>query len=205
YLAIDEQLGRPVAIKIPKLGSDDSQDVHDRFLREAKAAATIQHPNICPVYEFGELDGQLFLVMSYVEGAPLSRYIAKDKPIPERQAALLIRKLALALQEAHEKGVLHRDLKPANIIIDRRKEPVIMDFGLARRDQHDDTRLTRTGTFMGTPAYSSPEQIRNEPYTVGAPTDIYALGVILFELLTGQLPFEGTSMMSVLGKVLADE
>lgn len=205
YLATDTQLDRSVALKIPKLVGSDPAAVHDRFLREAKAVATIQHPNICPIYEYGDIAGQTYLAMAFIKGAPLTRYLRSGKPIPQRQACLLVRKLALALQEAHTSGVIHRDLKPANIMIDRRKEPIVMDFGLARRDRHDDTRLTQTGAFIGTPAYTSPEQIRNEPGTVGPKTDIYALAVILYELLTGVLPFEGTTMASVLGQILADD
>ncbi|MCA9104541.1 MAG: protein kinase [Planctomycetales bacterium] len=205
YLATDQKLGRPVALKIPQFEDEDQGEVRSRFLREAKSAATIHHPNVCPVFEFGDVDGQCYLVMAFIEGAPLSSFLTRGKSIPERQAALLVRKLALALQEAHRRGVVHRDLKPSNIMIDQRREPIVMDFGLARRDQHDDTHLTRTGVFLGTPSYTSPEQIRNLPDSVGPRSDIYTLGVIFYELLTGHLPFEGGGVMSILSRIMTEE
>src|SRR5262249_8135318 len=127
------QLDRPVALKAPTFTAGDPQ-ARERFLREARAAATLQHPNLCPVYDVGEIDHTLFLTMAYLEGRPLSEVLRSNrKPIQERQAAALVRKLALALAEAHRKKVIHRDLKPANIMLNPRGEPIIMDFGLARR------------------------------------------------------------------------
>ena len=204
YLAHDSQLNRKVAIKVPKFTDDETKETIQRFYREARSAGTLRHANICPVYDVGEIDGRHYIAMAYIDGKPLSTYVSQVKPPTPRSAAMVIRKLALGLQEAHEQGIVHRDLKPANIMIDSRNEPVIMDFGLARRaEQSDDSRLTQAGTIIGTPAYMSPEQLDGRPEKVGPSSDIYALGVLLYELLTGTLPFEGTgSVISVIKEIL---
>ncbi|MCA9269526.1 MAG: serine/threonine protein kinase, partial [Planctomycetales bacterium] len=199
-LAHDSQLDRQVALKIPKLAADQSGKLTERFLREARAVAGLSHPNICPVFDVGKQGDVHFLAMGYVEGRPLSDFVSETNPPAERQAAQVIRKAALALQEAHDKGILHRDLKPANIMIDRRSEPIVMDFGLACRWDDTETRLTQEGTIIGTPAYMSPEQIEDAA-AIGPASDIYSLGVVMYELLTGRCPFEG-SVVSVIGAVL---
>jgi serine/threonine protein kinase len=201
YLAEDTQLDRKVALKIPQLKEDDRSSTLQRFLREAQAAAKLSHPNICPVHDFGEIGGIHYLSMAYLEGKALSHFLRSRRPVPQRQAALLTRKVALALQEAHARGVVHRDLKPSNIMIDQRKEPIVMDFGLAQRVDTKDIRLTREGVILGTPAYMSPEQAAGEVGLMGPCCDIYSLGVILYEMLTGQLPFEGP-LAVVLAQVL---
>jgi serine/threonine protein kinase len=203
YLAHDTQLDRPVALKIPLFEPEEGSQLLARFYREARAAATLHHANVCPVYDVGEVDGVPYLTMAYIEGKSLAEYL-RGKPLMPRQSALLVRKLALALQEAHKRGVIHRDLKPANIMIDQRGEPVIMDFGLARRDSPGDARLTQMGTVLGTPAYMPPEQISGDPEAVGPACDIYSLGVILYELVSGQLPFRGDSM-AMLSQALIQE
>jgi predicted Ser/Thr protein kinase len=190
YLAYDSQLDRQVALKIPSIGQEDGP-LRERFLREARAAATLHHPNLCPVYNIGEQDGIFYLTMAYIEGKPLSQYIRQDKPIALKVAAGMIRILAQALQEAHDHGIIHRDLKPANILIDRKHKPIITDFGLARRAGSHDERLTNSGALMGTPAYMPPEQVNGDVAAMGPGCDIYALGVILYELLTCRRPFEG--------------
>src|SRR5262249_33201089 len=124
--------------------------------------------------------------------------------LAERRAAVIVRKLATALQEAHARGVIHRDLKPSNVMMSGRGEPIVMDFGLARRDETVEARLTKDGTVLGTPAYMPPEQVRGETRAIGPACDIYALGVILYELLAGPLPFEG-SVLNILGKILTEE
>ncbi len=203
YLAHDSQLDRPVALKVPHFAAAEGSQVLERFYREARAAATILHPNICPLYDVGAIDGVPYLTMAYVEGKPLAEF-AVARPLTPRQAALLLRKLALALAEAHKRGVIHRDLKPGNVMIDRRGEPMVMDFGLARRARGGDARLTQLGTALGTPAYMPPEQISGDVAAMGPGSDVYSLGVILYELLTGRLPFSGDAM-AMLSQVLLDE
>jgi WD40 repeat protein/predicted Ser/Thr protein kinase len=192
YLAHDEQLNRDVALKVPHQPAQGDQDTLVRFLREARAAAALNHPNLCPVYDCGDIDGVHFLTMAYIEGEPLSALGGPGRPLPPRRAAEMVLKLATALEEAHRNGIIHRDLKPSNILINRRHEPVVTDFGLARLSRRDDARLTRHGQVLGTPAYMAPEQVVGDLAAMGPGCDIYSLGVILYELLTGRLPFDGT-------------
>lgn len=200
YLAQDTQLNRNVALKVPQFSANGPADLIERFYREARSAATLTHPNICPVYDVGEHEGQHFISMGYIEGRPLADYVESGRQQPERKVAGVIRKLAQALQEAHDHGIIHRDLKPANIMIDRRNEPIVMDFGLARQaDDQGDAKLTRDGTILGSPSYMSPEQVTGGK--LGPATDIYSLGVVLFEMLTGRTPFEGT-VTSVIGQIM---
>jgi serine/threonine protein kinase len=208
YLVHDTQLARQVALKVPHFRTEDDtgtldRQTLDRFYREAHAAAILDHPNLCPVYDVGRIRGIPYLTMAYIKGRPLSQLINHAKPLPLRRVAVLVRKLALALQVAHDKGVIHRDLKPSNIMICAGREPVIMDFGLAWRlaNRSDDQRLTRLGLVLGTPAYMSPEQLSGRVEDLGPGCDIYSLGVILYELLTGRCPFDGPEAV-VLGQVL---
>jgi formylglycine-generating enzyme required for sulfatase activity/predicted Ser/Thr protein kinase len=204
YLAEDTQLRRQMALKVPKFSGDAGALSLERFYREARAAAALRHPNICPVFDVGEINGQHYITMAYIEGRPLSDFVDPDNPAPADQAASLVRRLADALRQAHAHGVIHRDLKPANIIVDETREPIVMDFGLARQMESDDVRLTSTGAILGSPAYMSPEQAQGQHDLVGPVSDIYSLGVILYELLTGDLPFRG-SLASVLVQILMDE
>ena len=156
YLAHDPQLDRPVAIKLPRVCSDP------RFLREARAAAALRHPNICPIFDLGEDRGQPFLCLAFIRGETLAaRSVRLGIPNVE-EAIELVRKLALAMQEAHQHNIVHRDLKPANIMIDDCGQPVIMDFGLARQCTPLATQLTTAGMVLGTPAYMPPEQIEGD-------------------------------------------
>jgi predicted Ser/Thr protein kinase/sugar lactone lactonase YvrE len=202
YLATDPQLERQVALKVPHFTPQDGPDVLTRFYREARAAATLQHANICPVYDVGESNGTHYLTMAYIEGQTLAERI-RHKTQQQRDTALLLRKIALALAEAHRRGIIHRDLKPANILINLHGEPVIMDFGLARRVDQETERLTKTGELLGTPSYMPPEQVNGDVQAMGPACDIYSLGVILYELLTGRLPFEGP-FVGVLSQILVD-
>ncbi len=190
FLAHDSLLDRPVALKVPHPEVVSSPAALERFYREARAAAQLDHPCICRVHDVGAHEDLPFLTMPYVEGQPLSAQIERYPGQP-RLGAELVRRLALALQEAHDKGIVHRDLKPANIMLTGRGEPIIMDFGLARHSGEASTTRTTHGVVMGTPAYMSPEQASGDPSAIGPSCDIYSLGVILFELLTGRVPFRG--------------
>jgi serine/threonine protein kinase/CubicO group peptidase (beta-lactamase class C family) len=192
YLAVDTQLDRKVALKLPRFEPEDGSHALERFYREARAAATIEHPNLCRVYDVGAVEGTHFLSMEFIEGKPLAALIHEGAPLTPRQTAVFIRKLALTMQETHERGVIHRDLKPSNIMINRRGEPVIVDFGLARQYNKAEARLTQWYTVLGTPAYMPPEQIDRTQQDMGPWSDIYSLGIILYELLAGRTPFQGT-------------
>ncbi len=201
YLARDDQLKRQVALKVPHLGaSADRPEVRVRFFREAEAAARFHHPNFRPIYDIGEFEGTPFLTMAFIEGEPLAAAVDRDNGWPPRRAARVARQLALALAELHRHGIVHRDLKPANVMVDARGGLVLMDFGLARWYDEVDATFTPTGAILGTPAYMSPEQAEGNLKAIGPRSDIYSLGVILYELLTGRRPFEGP-ITRVLGMI----
>jgi serine/threonine protein kinase len=200
YLARDPQLDRPVALKVPRLTGTVADA---RFAREARAAAALRHPNICPIYDLGEAGGVKFLCLAYVRGEPLSRKLGPGRSSPIDEAVATVRTIARALHEAHSHGIIHRDLKPANIMIDETGQPVVMDFGLAKPCLPLTTQLTAAGDILGTPAYMSPEQIEGDVARMGPACDIYALGVILYELITGHVPFSG-DLVSLAMQVVAD-
>jgi serine/threonine protein kinase len=203
YLALDTQLDRRVALKTPQF--DQDSDLLQRFEREARAAAALRHPNICPIYDFGKIDGTHYISMAYIDGESLATLVATEQPQPVKRVLGIARKIALALQEAHDHGIVHRDLKPSNVMLDKHGEPIVMDFGLARQTTgQDNVRLTQSGILVGTPAFMSPEQIEGELDKIGPATDQYSLGVLLYELFTKQLPFRGSSM-AIIAQALVKE
>jgi serine/threonine protein kinase len=206
YLAEDTHIERLVALKTPNFAQDPRGEQKERLFREARAAGNLRHPNICPIYDFGEIEGRPFISMAYIEGRTLAASVGTDPTRTEAWILTLVRKLAFALQAAHEQGVIHRDLKPNNVMIDACEEPIIMDFGLARhvRRGETDVRLTQIGAFVGSPPYMSPEQIAGDPKQIDWRTDQYALGVILYEALTGIAPFRGT-LSAVVCQILGKE
>src|SRR5271155_5576893 len=184
YRAMDRQLERPVALKVlfPELSVD--RTFVERFRREAQAAANLSHPNIVPVFDWGEDDGSYFIVMEYVEGRPLSAVLRDPQPVPPRQIATIGAGVASALAFAHRHGVVHRDVKPGNVLVTPEES------------------LTQTGAVMGTAAYFSPEQAEGKG--VDSRSDIYSLGVVLYEMVVGRPPFTGDSPVAVASKHVRD-
>jgi len=202
YLAHDTVLDRPVALKIPRR-TGDYTGATARFHREAQAPSALRHPNICPIYDVGEIDGTPFLSMAFVRGEPLSARVGRDRPLDPDEAARIVRTVALAMQYAHDQGIIHRDLKRANIVLDDRGEPVVMDFGLVRRAAAVGPHLTIQGELLGTPAYMPPEQAAGDLGRMGPASDIYALGAVLYELLTDRPPFTG-DLLALLSQIALD-
>ena len=201
YLADDLKHERKVALKVlkPELAAVVGAE---RFLAEIKTTANLQHPHILPLHDSGEADGFLFYVMPYVEGETLRDRIDREKQLPVDEAVALASKIAGALHHAHEHGVIHRDIKPGNILL-QDGEPVVADFGIALAvGAAGSNRLTETGLSLGTPYYMSPEQATGDQ-AVGASTDTYALGSVLYEMLVGDPPFAGSTAQAVLGKIIA--
>ena len=203
YLAQDLKHDRKVAIKVmrPEVSAELAGD---RFLREIRTTANLQHPHIVPVFDSGSAEGQLYFVMPLIEGETLRQRLEREGPLPIDEAIRLVRELAEALQYAHEAGILHRDLKPENVMLSR-GHALLADFGIARTAESDgDDRLTRTGSSVGTPAYMSPEQATGER-ELQPSSDVYGLGAILFELLTGERPFTGATAQAILVKQFTSE
>lgn len=198
WRARDKQLERTVAIKIPRREELDDR-TRQMFQREAKAAAALNHPNIVRVYEVFEDEDRLYIVSEFINGDTL-KAIVTDQRMSYRNAATLVATIARAIDYAHERGVIHRDLKPGNILIDGQNQPHITDFGLAKYGSTEIT-MTITGDVLGTPAYMSPEQASGESHRVDRRSDVFSLGVVLYELLTGQKPFKATSSLGLLKQI----
>jgi hypothetical protein len=203
YLAEDPRLGRQVAVKVPRFFPGSATESAERFRREARAAAGLRHPNLVPLFEVGQVDGTDYFTMPYLPGETLSARLAREGALPESEAIRLTVRVAEALEVVHRAGVVHRDLKPGNILLDERGEPAVTDFGLARRAEID-SRITDSGAVLGTPAYLAPEQVGCRAEKMGPRCDVYSLGVVLYELLTGRVPFWGTPG-EVLVRVLNEE
>jgi WD40 repeat protein/tRNA A-37 threonylcarbamoyl transferase component Bud32 len=221
YKARQHKLNRIVALKMILAGAHADAETRARFRREAEAVAALQHPSIVQIYEIGEANGQLYLVLEYVHGSNLAAYLEQG-PWPPHLAAELTLLLAQAVEYAHQCGVIHRDLKPANVLLrhmdqadgaatavvgplPRDLQPKITDFGLAKRLEEEQSSGTRSGAVMGTPSYIAPEQAAGRNRALGPAVDIYALGAILYELLTGRPPFLGDTPLDTILQVLRDE
>jgi len=203
YRAHQKSLNRTVALKVIGFGYWATEAHLKRFRREAEAAASLDHPCIVPIYEVGEREGSCYFSMKFVEGGQLDE-VVKREPISIRHSIELIAKLARTLHYAHEHGVLHRDIKPGNILLDAKGEPLLTDFGLARLVETEST-VTRTLEVMGTPSYMAPEQAAGETTKLTKATDIYGLGTVLYELLTGHPPFVGRTSYQTIRLLLDTE
>ena len=201
YKAFHKDLEVYRAIKFirPELGL--SEDFRTRFLKEAQGVARLQHPNIVGIHDFGASEDRYYMVMEMIEGRSLKDILKKDGQMSIDRSVALVKSIASALAYAHDQGLIHRDIKPDNIMVDARGRPVLMDFGIAKLITSD-AKITQTGHLIGTPAYMAPEQ--SKALDVGPPTDIYALSVVLFEMLTGHTPFEADTPMAVVLKSLSD-
>ncbi len=185
YLAEDTRLNRQVALKFLPVHLSSDKTLNTRFINEARAAARLNHPNIITIHEVSEYDGRPFFVMEYVESKPLTDIIGAGG-LPSDQAVDITLQICGGLKEAHKVGIIHRDIKPSNIIIDENRRCRILDFGLAAVQSEE--RLTKTGSLLGTIEYMSPEQVKGEE--IDHRSDIFSLGILFFELLTGALPFK---------------
>jgi serine/threonine protein kinase len=200
YKARQVELDRIVALKMILAGRLAADEDLVRFRTEAEAAARLQHPNVVTVYQVDEIDGQHFYSMEFVEGKTLAQRLAAG-PLPGRVAGRYVRQVARAVHYAHQHGILHRDLKPSNILIDPQDEPKVTDFGLAKR-LGGDSGQTRTGAVLGTPSYMAPEQAAGKVRDLGPACDVYGLGAVLYELLTGRPPFRAETPIDTVMQVM---
>ncbi len=196
YKYLQKSLDRHVAIKILNEGFDETEEFLARFMREAQAAAALNHPNIVQAYDVGTVRGVHFFVMEFVEGIPLRQMIEEFGPVPEKKCLDMALQIVRGLEHAHQRGIIHRDIKPANLMLSRSGELKICDFGLAKRTT-DDAGLTKSNVALGTPHYMSPEQCRNEP-GITTRSDIYSLGASLYHLATANVPYDSDSSLSVM-------
>src|SRR5437868_15395165 len=201
FRARQKNLNRIVALKVISLGQWANKAHLKRFRLEAEAAARLEHPGIVPIHEVGEGDGSCYFSMKFIEGGQLDE-VVKQSPMSVRRAAELIAKVARTVSYAHEHGILHRDIKPGNILLDAKGEPQLTDFGLARLVESESS-VTQTLDVLGTPSYMAPEQAMGNNAAVSSVTDIYGLGAVLYQLLTGQPPFAGGATYETI-KLLLD-
>jgi TolB-like protein len=209
YLAEDQQLGRKVAVKLVAPESGPNDEANRRLVKEARAAAALDHPNICAIYEVGQAAGRGFIAMQYLEGKTLDDQI-KSRPIPLQEVLTIAAQITDALSEAHSHNIIHRDIKPANIMISSRGQAKVMDFGLARviaglagSESQTLSMMTTPGTILGTVPYMSPEQVRGE--TLDGRSDIFSFGVVLYEMLSGRQPFASKSAAETISAILNQE
>ncbi|HEY8638129.1 MAG TPA: protein kinase, partial [Solirubrobacteraceae bacterium] len=199
YGAEDMQLGRRVALKLLYRRFAEDQEFVERFRREASSAAALQHPNVVAVYDRGEWDGTSYISMEYLEGRTLKQVITGDAPLDPIRAIDLAVQVLRAARFAHKRGVIHRDLKPHNVIVDPEGRAKVTDFGIARAGASD---MTQTGSIMGTAQYLSPEQAQGLAVTPGS--DLYSVGIVLYEMLTGRVPFDGESAVTIALKQVSE-
>jgi tetratricopeptide (TPR) repeat protein/predicted Ser/Thr protein kinase len=203
YRARQVSLNRIVAVKMLLFGKFSSDEFLKRFQTEARAAASLQHPNIVAIHEIGEHEGQQYFSMDYVPGKSLGELV-REGPLPPKRAATYLKTIAEAIRYAHQHGILHRDLKPSNVLIDEFDQPRITDFGLAKQLQND-SELTKPGHIMGSPSYMPPEQVSSHRRATGTYTDVYSLGAVLYHLLTGRPPFAADTLERTLFQLLNKE
>lgn len=203
FKAWDEKLQRFVALKIPRYGSMGG-DVERTFLKEARLAAGISHSNVVGVYEIGQIDGTWFIATQLIDGISL-RDRLKTKPPSEREAVEMVIRILNGIQSFHDRGIIHRDLKPGNILVDTSGNPFVADFGLARRQTPSEATVSQSGQVVGTILYMSPEQARGDVSELTNRSDLYAMGVILYELLSGKRPFEATDSRTVLYRIMTED
>ena len=203
YKARQKNLGRIVAVKMILAGPLAGKDFVRRFRTESAAAAILQHPNIVAIHDVGVHEGRHYFSMDYVEGQNLAQLVGQQ-PLPANKAARYVELIAQAIHYAHERGILHRDLKPSNVLIDAHDPPRITDFGLAKR-LDGESSLTLTGQVLGSPNFMPPEQAGGKRGKVGRPSDVYALGGILYHLLTARAPFQADSLQQIITQVLNAE
>jgi serine/threonine-protein kinase len=199
YRATDSVLGRTVAIKVMSASIARQEDLRQRFLREAQAAGSLQHPNVVTIYDLGEIDGHLFIAMEYVHGTDLERLIELAEPLKLQTKLDIVVDVLTGLAYAHKRGIVHRDIKPANIRVGDDGRAKIMDFGVAHLAS---SSITKTGLVVGTPSYMAPEQVMGGKAI--AETDIFAVGAVLYQLLTGEKPFEAPTLQSLFYKIVTD-
>ena len=199
YRATDSVLGRTVAVKVMNASIARQQDHRQRFLREAQAAGSLQHPNVVTIYDLGELDGHLFIAMEFVHGTDLEKLITAVEPLKLQSKLDIIVDVLMGLSYAHKHGIIHRDIKPANIRVGEDGHAKIMDFGVAHLASSD---MTRTGLVVGTPSYMAPEQVMGGKAVPG--TDLFAVGAVLYHLITGSKPFEGPTLQSLFYRIVTD-